>query len=123
MSIPKTKYIPPVVLIVGAIVLALVFSEDELRGKASYYSDALQGSPTASGEPYDPGEYTAAHRELDFGTEVEVTYPETGESVIVVINDRGPHTDDRIIDLSKAAAQEIGLIDDGVGTVELRPLD
>ena len=56
---------------------------------------------------------------LEFGTKVKVSYPKTGKSVIVEINDRGPYVDDRIIDLSRAAAEAIGLIDDGIGTVKL----
>jgi rare lipoprotein A len=62
---------------------------------------------------------TAAHRTLPFGTRVRVTYPKTGKSVEVVINDRGPHVEGRIIDLSGAAARALGLTDDGTGQVRL----
>jgi rare lipoprotein A len=89
------------------------------QGLASYYADSLHGNKTASGEPYDKNALTAAHRTLEFGTTVLVTYPETGKSVEVRINDRGPHVEDRIIDLSGAAAAKIGLKEDGVGTVTI----
>lgn len=96
----------------------MAFAEAE-RGKASYYADSLHGNKTASGEPYDKNSMTAAHRTLEFGTLVTVTYPKTGKSVEVRINDRGPHVKNRIIDLSGAAAAKIGLTDDGVGEVTI----
>jgi rare lipoprotein A len=89
------------------------------EGKASYYHDSLAGNSTASGEPYDPQALTAAHKTLEFGTRVRVTYLKNDKSVDVVINDRGPHVDDRIIDLSRAAAEAIDLIDDGTGVVRV----
>jgi len=92
------------------------------KGEASYYADSLAGNATASGEPYDPTALTAAHKTLEFGTKVRVTYEKTGKSVEVVINDRGPHVDSRIIDLSRAAAEAIGMIDDGAGAVVLEVL-
>lgn len=92
-------------------------------GKASYYADSLQGNKTASGEPYDKNALTAAHRTLEFGTMVKVTYPKTGNSVEVRVNDRGPHVKDRIIDVSGAAAEALGLKEDGVGLVEIEVLD
>ncbi len=95
----------------------LTASAETQRGLASYYADSLHGNKTASGELYDKNAMTAAHRTLDFGTMVVVTYPKTGKSVDVRINDRGPHVDERIIDLSGAAAAKIGLKDDGTGEV------
>ena len=92
---------------------------DVQEGEASYYADSLHGNKTASGEPYDKNKMTAAHRTLEFGTKVKVTYPETGKSVDVVINDRGPHAKGRIIDISGAAADAIGLKDAGHGPVKL----
>jgi len=89
------------------------------EGKAAYYADSLQGNKTASGEPYDKNALTAAHRTLPFGTRVRVTYLENGKSVEVVINDRGPHSKNRIIDLSGAAAEQLGLKKAGVGDVKL----
>lgn len=89
-------------------------------GTASYYADSLAGHPTASGEPYDPRELTAAHRSLPFGTRVEVAR-EDGRSVVVRINDRGPFgKKKRIVDLSRAAARAIGLDREGIATVTLR---
>jgi rare lipoprotein A len=108
-------------VLLALMVMPLVaFSAEE--GEASYYADSLAGNATASGEPYDPTALTAAHRTLEFGTKVKVTYLKTGKSVVVVINDRGPHVEDRIIDLSRAAAEAVGLIDDGTGTVVLTVL-
>lgn len=95
------------------------FAGQVLEGDASYYADSLDGNKTASGEIYDKNELTAAHRTLPFGTRIKVTYLKTGKSVEVVINDRGPHTKGRLIDLSGAAAKKIGLVDDGHGKVKL----
>lgn len=83
---------------------------------ASYYADSLAGNPTASGEPYVPSKLTAAHRTLSFGTKVRVVREGRGE-VTVTINDRGPFIDGRIIDLSRAAAEKVDLITDGVADV------
>ena len=89
------------------------------RGNATYYADSLQGSKTASGEPYDKSAMTAAHRTVPFGTKVKVTYPRTGKTVEVTVNDRGPREEGFIIDVSGAAAVELGLKDDGTGEVEI----
>jgi rare lipoprotein A len=87
------------------------------KGLATYYADSLAGNKTASGERYDPGALTAAHRTLPFGTVVEVTRSD-GRSVRVRINDRGPFASKkRIIDLSRRAAEELGMIRDGVVSV------
>ena len=89
------------------------------EGKASYYSDRLVGHATANGEAYDPRALTAAHRTVPFGTMVDVARPD-GRHVIVRINDRGPHKRGRVIDLSRRAAEQIGLVKEGVGEVTLR---
>jgi rare lipoprotein A len=94
----------------------VVFREE---GEASYYGEQFQGKPTASGEPFDQGGMTAAHPELPLGTEVTVTNPETGEQVEVEVNDRGPYAEGRSIDLSKGAAEELGIVEDGVAEVEI----
>ena len=91
-------------------------------GEASYYGRELAGNPTASGEPFDPSDLTAAHRTLPLGTRVRVTHAKTGESVVVRVNDRGPFHGDRVIDLSRAAADEIGLTRSGTAEVELERL-
>ncbi|WP_353893393.1 septal ring lytic transglycosylase RlpA family protein [Proteinivorax hydrogeniformans] len=92
-------------------------------GVASWYGSKFHGNGTASGETYDKNALTAAHRYLPFGTRVQVTFLQTGRSVVVRINDRGPFADNRIIDLSEAAAKEIGLRPHGVGRVEIKILD
>lgn len=89
------------------------------RGSASYYAAKFNGRRTASGERFDNGEMTAAHRTLPFGSLVRVTNPATGSSVVVRINDRGPFTRGRMIDVSRAAADELGLVARGHATVEL----
>lgn len=89
------------------------------EGLASYYGAALRGHPTASGEPFDPAALTAAHRTLPFDTCLRVENAADGRSVQVRINDRGPFVSGRIIDLSEAAAREIGLQKQGVGRVRL----
>lgn len=89
------------------------------EGKASYYANRFHGRRTASGEHFDRRELTAAHRSLPFGTRVQVTNLDNGRKVVVKINDRGPHTGNRIIDISQAAAREIGLVGRGVGKVRI----
>jgi rare lipoprotein A len=89
-------------------------------GTASWYGERFHGRPTASGEPFDAGALTAAHPSLPFGTVVEVENRENGRRVRVRINDRGPFVEGRIIDLSKAAAREIGMLDSGLARVTLR---
>jgi rare lipoprotein A len=90
-------------------------------GQASFYgNEPGEGGPlTANGERYNSGGLTAAHRTLPFGTRVRVTSPNTGRSVVVRINDRGPFHGNRIIDLSVGAARAIGLTNSGVGTVRM----
>jgi rare lipoprotein A len=95
----------------------------QLEGVASYYADEFQGRKTSSGETFDMNDMTAAHRTLPFGTRVKVTDVETGKSVVVRINDRGPFKDDRVIDLSLGAAKQIGLIANGTGRVILEILE
>ena len=92
-------------------------------GLASWYSDALHGRTTASGETYDRNAFTAAHRELPFGTRVRVTRARDGRSVVVRINDRGPFVAGRVIDLSRRAAEELDMIEDGVVDVRLVIVD
>jgi rare lipoprotein A len=87
------------------------------RGTASWYGEPFHGLETASGQVFDMNQLTAAHRELPFGAEVRVIHLRTGASVTVVINDRGPCIDGRDIDLSKAAAHELGMVDEGLAPV------
>lgn len=86
---------------------------------ASWYK---MGTRTANGERYDPMGITAAHPSLPFDTKVRVTNPKSGDSVVVRINDRGPFTGDRIIDLSQGAAQAINLVKAGVAQVKIEVL-
>ena len=95
----------------------------EVVGVASYYADKFHGRSTASGEPYNMHEMTAAHRTLPFGTVVRVRAVETRKSVVVRINDRGPFVDGRVIDLSYAAARDMGMIQAGLVEVELEVLE
>lgn len=92
-------------------------------GMASFFATEMAGRRTANGETCDPATLTAAHRTLPFGTKLRVTNPANGKSVIVRINDRGPFARGRVIDLSKAAAAEIGLVQRGHGQVELHRLN
>lgn len=89
------------------------------EGVASWYGAQFAGRRTASGERFDPQELTAAHRSLPFGSRVRVTHAGSGRSVVVRINDRGPFSGQRVIDLSHAAARQIGIVGAGSGRVEL----
>nr|WP_246105048.1 septal ring lytic transglycosylase RlpA family protein [Rhodoligotrophos appendicifer] len=91
-----------------------------LEGVASYYA---HGKYTANGERFNPRGLTAAHRSLPFGTKVRVTHKKTGRSVIVRINDRGPFSKRRVIDVSRGAAEALGLIRAGVGRVYVEVVD
>ncbi|MFS8038264.1 septal ring lytic transglycosylase RlpA family protein [Xanthobacter sp. AM11] len=93
---------------------------DTSTGIASFY---WQGQSTASGERFNPGAMTAAHRSLPFGTKVRVTNLRNGRSVVVRINDRGPFVRGRVIDVSRAAASELGFTGSGVTKVSLAVMD
>jgi len=97
-------------------------SAQMMAGTASWYGPGFHGRPTASGERFDQNALTAAHRSLPFGTRVRVTNQANGESVIVRINDRGPFHGNRVIDLSREAAAEIGLLRAGIGRVTIEVL-
>jgi rare lipoprotein A len=92
-------------------------------GVASYYAEEFHGRKTSNGETYDMNQLTAAHPTLPFGTIVKVTNMENGKSVVVRINDRGPFLKDRVIDLSRAAAEKIGMIGPGTAAVHLEVLE
>ena len=115
----KCKNRHPLFVLLLCLAVCWVQAGEVMQGEASYYADSLQGNKTASGEPYDRDALTAAHRTLAFGTLVRVTYLKNGKSVEVRINDRGPYADDRLIDLSGAAAEQIGLVDAGHGEVRV----
>ncbi|CAI8998719.1 Endolytic peptidoglycan transglycosylase RlpA [Pseudomonas sp. IT-P12] len=92
-------------------------------GIASYYGARHQGKRTASGERFDKNSLTAAHRQLPFGTRVKVTNLKNNQSCVVRINDRGPHTRGRLIDLSHEAAEQLGMIRSGTARVRVQALD
>ncbi len=101
--------------------VAASLSALETIGQASWYGPGFHGRTTANGERFDMNAMTAAHRTLPFGTMVRVENLETGRSVTVRINDRGPFIEGRIIDVSRAAAAELDMIASGVARVRIRP--
>lgn len=95
---------------VSPVATAPVDTAEEIgSGNASWYGRQFAGRPTASGERFNPAQMTAAHRSLPFGSKVRVTSQRTGQSIVVRINDRGPFHGNRLIDLSEAAADAIGI--------------
>lgn len=114
------KNILPIAL---TMALATASFAQTQSGKASFYADKFEGSPTASGEKYKHAKKTAAHKTLPFGTKVRVTNVENNKTVEVTINDRGPYVDGRIIDLSKSAADELGYINKGLADVKIEVID
>ena len=122
---------PRILVVVGLAVLAggcagSAVSTDPgstQTGMASYYGEEFAGEPTASGETFDPSAMTAAHRTLPFGTQVRVTRLSTGEAITVRVNDRGPWIEGRIIDLARAAAEELNMIEEGVVEVEIEVVE
>jgi rare lipoprotein A len=91
----------------------------EETGLVAVYSDRLNHHKTASGKVYDRTELTAAHKTLPFGTRVKVTNTRNGKSVVLTITDRGPREAGRILDISPAAAHELGMLRGGLGQVKL----
>ncbi|WP_017904323.1 septal ring lytic transglycosylase RlpA family protein [Pseudomonas asplenii] len=91
-------------------------------GTASYYGRQHHGKRTASGEPFNQNGLTAAHRQLPFGTRVKVTNLANDRSVVLRINDRGPHTRGRLIDVSRQAAEELGMLQSGTARVRVQSL-
>ena len=89
------------------------------RGVASWYGPRFNGKQTANGERYDMNALTAAHPSLPFGTKIGVRNTRTGREVVVRVNDRGPYSKNRIIDLSYAAAREVGVVGPGTASVEI----
>jgi rare lipoprotein A len=91
-------------------------------GIASYYHDSLHGNRTASGQIYDKNKMSAAHKTLPLGSRVRVTDRRTGKSIVVQVNDRGPFVKGRVIDLSRRAAKELGIIQRGITPVKVEVL-
>lgn len=134
-ALPATRAVPPPVP-EDAVDLATIEPPIEVEpvlpppvtrairgGRASFYGRRFHGRTTANGERFNMNAMTAAHRTLPFGTRVRVTNPRTGASVIVRINDRGPFHGNRVIDVSRAAAEELGMIRAGTASVQLEVLD
>jgi rare lipoprotein A len=111
--------------LIAALLLAVpCYTHAQVQtGKASYYADKFEGHLTASGEKYKHSKLTAAHKTLPFGTRVRVTHSGNNKSVEVVINDRGPYVEGRVIDLSKSAAEALGFIHEGLADVRVEVID
>ena len=92
-------------------------------GSASWYGPGFNGKKTASGEVFDQTKFTAAHKTIPLGRRARVTYLANGKSIEILINDRGPYVAGRLIDLSQAAAEALGLINNGVAKVQVELLD
>jgi len=101
---------------------SFAFQKEEI-GKAGYYADSLHGRKTSSGEPYDKYAFTCAHKTLPFGTKIKVTRLDNNRSVVVRVNDRGPSVEGYVVDLSRAAAEEIDLIKIGVTRVKVEIIE
>ncbi len=99
------------------------FCQTSEIGLASFYSDKFEEKTTASGQLFEQYKMTAAHLTLPFNTRIKVTNLENNRSVIVTINDRGPHIKDRILDLSKAAAIELDFFNKGLAKVKLEIIE
>lgn len=112
----------PIILSLSLLSAALAFGQVQ-TGKASFYADKFEGSPTASGEKYKHSKLTAAHRSLPFGTKVRVTNMANNETVEVIVNDRGPYVDNRVIDLSRSAAEKLGFVNQGLAEVKIEVID
>ncbi|PKP97305.1 MAG: septal ring lytic transglycosylase RlpA family lipoprotein [Alphaproteobacteria bacterium HGW-Alphaproteobacteria-13] len=124
-----TAIVLPLLLALPAVAQDRMEADDDDQemligsGTASYYGHELAGNRTANGERFDPSGMTAAHRTLPFGSMVRVTNLSNGQSVVVRINDRGPFGRGRVIDVSHAAAKEIGLHRSGTARVSMSLLD
>lgn len=99
---------------------ASVYAQKVSSGKASYYGDKFHGRMTSDGSVYHRDSLTCAHRTLPFGTLLKVRNVKNGREVVVKVNDRGPYVKGRILDLSYAAAEEIGMLGSGVARVEVK---
>lgn len=122
---PKTRNLLalPALALGLAAAPALAEPHHALRGHASYYHpENFTGRPMANGDRFDPGSNAAAHRTLPLGTVADVTNLRTGETRRVVIEDRGPYVGGRVLDVSPRTAEELGMRQEGVAPVEVRPV-
>jgi rare lipoprotein A len=122
MELPILKNVKRMVLCLLLAAAAVASADPQLEGLASWYGGKFHGRLTSSGEVFDTNEMTAAHKTLPFGTMVKVTNLDNGKTAIVKINDRGPFVEGRIIDLSRAAADALGMVGQGVAKVSLEIL-
>ena len=117
---------PVGVLAFAVLALALPFGANATvtiqEGLVSWYGEHFHAQPTASGEPFDATAMTMAHPTLPFGTQVKVTNPRNGRSVVLTVNDRGPFVGSRIADLSQAAAAYLGILRRGIAHLRLEVL-
>ena len=119
----KSKILPKHLFILLIFCLICISSQAQETGIASFYHDYFVGKITASGEKYDPNKLTVAHKSLPLGTMIKVTNLENDKSVIVRVNDRGPYVKNRILDLSKSAALQLGLVQNGFARVSYSIID
>ncbi|MGE0586927.1 MAG: septal ring lytic transglycosylase RlpA family protein [Cyclobacteriaceae bacterium] len=110
-------------ILLGLSVLSFSLTAQTQSGKASFYADKFEGRTTASGEKYKHNKLTAAHKTLPFGTKIRVTNVANAKSVEVVVNDRGPYVDGRVVDLSKSAAEALDFINLGLADVTVEIID
>jgi peptidoglycan lytic transglycosylase len=127
-TLPRSRYgNPPLYTVFGRQYEVMHDATDyKERGTASWYGTKFHQQRTSSGEPYDMFAMTAAHKTLPLPSYVRVTHVNTGKSIVVKVNDRGPFHDDRIIDLSYVAAKKLGITEHGTGLVDveiLHPVD
>ncbi|MDD3900479.1 MAG: septal ring lytic transglycosylase RlpA family protein [Dysgonamonadaceae bacterium] len=106
-----------IIMVLGGLI-SITWGQES--GKASFYSHKLHGRNTSSGIPYHKDSLTCAHRTLPFGTFIQVKNLNNNKTVVVKVTDRGPFSKSRIIDLSYAAAKEIGIVQQGIGNVEIK---
>ena len=116
---PIYRSVKKLCILLLMVTAAALNADSELQGVASWYGGKFHGRLTSSGEVFDTNDLTAAHKSLPFGTIVKVTNLDNGRSVVVRINDRGPFVEGRIIDLSRAAAEALGMLGLGVAHVSL----
>ena len=117
-----TRQLAAVIAVVGlaaASHLAVARAQGAEEGTANFYSNKFQGKKLASGEKYDKDKLTAAHKTLAFGTKVKVTSLDSGKSTVVTINDRMKKSNKAVIDVSRKAADELGMIKSGKAKVKL----
>jgi len=120
-SLPNKEDLPPPYLTGEKVCFSLQKKTDyKEQGVASWYGKEFHGKKTSNGTTYDMYARSAAHRNLPFGTQVQVTNLENGKKTTVIINDRGPFAKKRIIDLSKTSANEIDLLEPGTAFVNLK---